>query len=212
MKTLAAEYVTQVESLQAKNQLLTDTNTKLGIEKTELTSNLQTQVMENTQLNEAKVLLVSEKTALSATNEQLSATVNLASVVKVKSFQVDGFKTKGNGKKAKKKSADDIDDLQVCFQTTANAVTKASEVTYYIRVIAPNGETLANQDKGSDMTKNLKTGEQVPFTKSVVKAYKNQPTQMCVNWQPSTNLASGKYQVEVYNKGHLAGTSSFDLR
>jgi predicted nuclease with TOPRIM domain len=212
MKTLAAEYVAQVESLQAENQTLTETNTQLGIEKTELTNNLQTQVMENTQLNEAKAMLTSEKTALSATNEKLNATVNLASVVKVQSFQIDGFKSKGNGKKAKKKSADAIDDLQVCFQTTANDVTKAGEITYYIRVITPTGETLANQDKGSGVTKNLKTGEEIPFTKSVVKGYNNQPSQMCMNWQPSKELASGQYQVEVYNKGHLAGKSSFELK
>lgn len=212
MNTLAAEYVAQVETLQAENQVLTETNAQLGIDKTELTNSLETQVMENTQLNEAKAVLTSEKIALSETNEKLSATVNLASVVKVQSFQVDGFKSKGNGKKAKKKSADDIDDLQVCFQTTANNVTKAGEVTYYIRVITPNGETLANQDKGSGVTKNLKTGEEIPFTKSVVKGYNNQPSQMCMNWQPSKELASGQYQVEVYNQGHLAGTSSFELK
>jgi len=212
MKTLAAEYVTQVENLQAENQVLTENNTQLGIEKTELTNNLQTQVMENTQLSEAKAMLTSEKTALSETNEKLNATVNLASVVKVQSFQVDGFKSKGNGKKAKKKSADDIDDLQVCFQTTANDVTKAGEITYYIRVVTPNGETLANQDKGSGVTKNLKTGEEIPFTKSVVKGYNNQPSQMCMNWAPSKELESGQYQVEVYNKGHLAGKSSFELK
>lgn len=119
---------------------------------------------------------------------------------------------KATAKKAKRKSADDIDDLQICFQTTANDVTEAGELTYYIRVIAPNGETLANQDKGSGTTKNVKTGEQIPFTKSVVKNYNNQPTQMCMSWQPSSDFASGKYQVEVYNRGHLAGKSSFDLK
>lgn len=103
MKTLAAEYVAQIENLQAENQQLTDTNTQLGIEKTELTNNLETQVMENTQLNEAKAMLVSEKEVLTEKNGELSATVNLASVVKVQSIEANGFKSKGNGKKSKKK-------------------------------------------------------------------------------------------------------------
>jgi len=213
MKATAQEYIAQVEALQAENAQLTETNTQLGVEKDALSTDLQTKVVENAQLNDAQAVLTSEKMALAETNDKLNATVNLASVVKVKGIQVDGFKTKGSGKKAKKKSADDIDDLQVCFQTTANEVTKRGEETFYIRVIDPAGATLAIQDKGSGMTKNTKTGEQIQFTKSVVKGYKNQEMQVCMNWQPSKELLQkGAYQVEIYNKGHLAGKSTFDLK
>lgn len=212
MKATAQEYIAQVEGLQAENAHLTETNTQLGVEKDALNTNLQTQVVENAQLNEAQAVLTSEKMALAETNDKLNATVNLASVVKVKGIQVEGFKEKGNGKMAKKKSASDIDDLQICFQTTANEVTKNGEETFYVRLITPAGETLAIQDKGAGMTKNVKTGEQIKFTKSVVKGYKNQEMQVCMNWKPSDELQKGAYQVEIYNKGHLAGKSTFDLK
>lgn len=212
MKVLAEQYVAQLEQLQDENAQLTETNTQLGIEKTELGNQLQSQVVENAQLTEAKAVLTSEKSALAEQNSNLSATVNLASVVKVKGLQVDGFKTKSGGKLAKKKSADAIDDLQVCFDATANNVTKPGEETYYVRLITPSGETLAITDKGAGMTQNLKTGEQIKFTKSVVKKYNNKAMQVCTHWKPAKTLESGQYKVEIYNKGHLAGKSTFDLK
>lgn len=212
MKAAAQEYIAQVEALQAENAQLTETNTQLGMEKDSLNSNLQSQVMENAQLSEAQAVLTSEKTALAETNDKLNATVTLASVVKVKNIQVEGFKEKGNGKKAKKKSAADIDDLQVCFMTAINDVTPRGEETYFARLISPEGKTLAIEDKGAGVTKDARTGEQIKFTKSVVKGYRNQEMQICLNWQPSEELQKGTYQVEIYNKGYLAGKSTFDLK
>lgn len=212
MKALAQQYVAQVEQLQAENAQLASTNTLLGQEKSELSDKLQTQVVENSQLSEAKSILSNEKNELAEKNSKLSATVNLASVIRANAIQVEGFKTRDGGKLVKKKSADSVDDIQVCFEAAANEVAKAGEETYYIRLIDPAGETLAIEDKGAGMTQNLKTGEKIKFTKSVVKNYKNQPMQVCTNWKPSTALPSGKYQVEIFNKGHLAGKSSFELK
>ena len=34
----------------------------------------------------------------------------------------------------------------------------------------------------------------------------------CFNWEPSKTLSAGSYKLEIYNKGYLAGSTSFSLK
>jgi fibronectin type 3 domain-containing protein len=81
-----------------------------------------------------------------------------------------------------------------------------------VRIVNPRGETLAVEDLGSGTTTNEKTGEQVRFTQTAETQYNNDEQQLCLSWKPNTNFESGKYAVEVFNKGFLVGTSSFELK
>ena len=212
MKAQLEEYVARIEQLQSENATLADVNAQLGLEKDQLTTELQTQVVENAQLSEAKAVLVSEKTQLTEENQALTKTVNLASVVKVDNIQVDGFKLKDGGKAARKKAAKSINDLQVCFETTVNEVTNPGDELFYVRILNPLGETLAIEDMGSGMTKNLKTGDEIRYTQATDVAYQNDVQNACIHWTPGSKFQSGKYTVEIFNKGHLAGSTTFSLK
>ena len=156
--------------------------------------------------------MVSEKTALTEENQSLASTVNLASVIKVDGIKIDGFKRKDDGKTKRKKSAKSVDEIKVCFNTTENEVAKAGTETFLVRIMSPLGETLYLEDLGSGMSKDLKTGEEFRFSKFVETEYTNTTENVCVRWMPETGFQSGTYQVEIYNKGHLAGTQSFELK
>jgi len=212
MKAQTEEYLAKIELLQAENETLAATNLQLGEEKTALSADLEAKKMENEELNEAQAVLTSEKTELTEKNAKLSATVNLASVIKVDNIIVDGFKLKDSGKTARRRAAKSIDEIKVCFDMTENNVAKAGNETFLIRIMSPLGETLYVEDKGSGASKNLDTNEDIRFTKSVESEYNNQTANACMRWVPDNGFQSGKYQVEVYNKGHLAGSSSFELK
>lgn len=212
MKARTEEYIVRIEQLQAENAQLAATNLQLGEEKTVLTSELEEQRTENVVLNESKAKLVSEKTALAEQNQSLASTVNLASVIKVDGIKIDGFKRKDDGKTKRKKSAKSVDEIKVCFNTTENEVAKAGTETFLVRIMSPLGETLYLEDLGSGMSKDLKTGEEFRFSKFVETEYTNTTENVCVRWMPETGFQSGTYQVEIYNKGHLAGTQSFELK
>ncbi|MBK9017647.1 MAG: hypothetical protein IPM82_28365 [Saprospiraceae bacterium] len=206
MKSQASQYMAQIEKLKSENEALAGENANLSTEKERLAADLQSKAMENEELSSTKATLVSEK-------EKLSEKVNIASVIKMKSISAVGQKVKGSGKVKDENSAKSVDQIKVCFTTVENEVAKAGSEKFYVRIINPLGETLAIEDMGSGMLINKKTGEEVRFTKMEEIDYSNNEAQSCIVWAPSNaSFVKGAYQVEVYNKGFLAGTSKLTLK
>ncbi len=206
------EFIAQIEQLKDEVDILKGERSQL-VSKTEmLETDLSSQREATAQLETEKASLTSEKDEISEQRDRLAKTVNFASVVRVKNVSVTGMKTKGSGKAVKKKMAKNIDQLKVCFYTTINEVTNAGQEQFYVRIINPIGETMAIEELGSGKITNKKTGEEILFTQVREYDYTNDETQLCFNWQPNAPFQKGNYEVEIYNKGHLAGTGSFSLK
>lgn len=206
LKSQASQYLAQIEKLKSENEALAGENANLSSEKERLAADLQTKASENEELSTTKAQLVSER-------EALSEKVNVASVIKMKSVSAVGQKVKGSGKVKDENSAKSVDQIKVCFTTVENEVAKAGSEKFYVRIINPLGETLAIEDMGSGMLTNKKTGEEVRFTKMEEIDYSNNEAQSCIVWAPANaSFVKGQYQIEVYNKGFLAGTSKLTLK
>lgn len=205
MKMDIGIYLAQIEQMKAENEALVNNNQQLTAEKQELFSNLQTKVVENTQLQEARAMLVSQ-------NSELSSSVKIGSVVKVKDLKVEGLKVRSNGKVKGKSTAKKVDQLKICFTTMPNDVVKSGNEEFYVRIVNPRGETMAVEDLGSGTIVNEKTGEEVRFTQNAQTDYNNDEQHLCLTWHPTTPFDTGKYLVEVYNKGYLSGAGSFQLK
>jgi regulator of replication initiation timing len=205
LKVKVADYIAEIEQLKSQQELLTEENLTLKDEKEQLNVSLQSKISENETLQSAKAQLVSEK-------EDLSKAVQVGSVVKVKDIKVTGVKVRKSGKTAEKSNAKRVDQLKVCFTTVANEVVQSGTEKFFIRIINPKGETLAIDDLGSGVTVNSKTGEEVRYTQVAEYEYVNDETQLCFVWSPNTPFQGGKYNVEIYNKGHLAGAGEFELK
>jgi hypothetical protein len=177
-----------------------------------LTTDLEQQKMTNEELAAAKAELVSTKENLEEQNKDLSKTVNYASVIKVSEIDVQGFKLKENGKATKRGSAKNIDQLQICFQTTVNEVARPGREQFFVRLINPVGETMAIEELGSGIMTSNKTNEKIRYTQIKEYDYAQDETQLCLMWEPNVSFQEGEYTVEVYNKGYLAGTGAFKLR
>lgn len=212
LKSQLNQYVAEINDLKAKNEELTMTNTQLSEEKTMLQTDLDQQKMTNEELAASKAALVSEKEDLSTRNQDLTKTVNFASAIKVDDLEVNGLATKGSGKAVKKTAAKNVDQLEVCFETTVNEVAQPGREYFYIRVISPTGETLAIEELGSGIMTSSKTNEKIRYTQVKEYDYSNDVSHICANWSPNAPFQEGTYQVEVYNKGFLVGSSTFKLK
>ena len=205
MKSQVEGYLAEIEQLKTQNTELAGTNEQLTVEKQELFNHLQTKVMENTQLNEVRATLVSQ-------NEELTRSVKIGSVIKVKNVRAEGLKVTSGGKVKGKKSAKKVDQLKVCFTTMTNDVVKPGVEQFFVRIINPRGETLAIEDLGSGLVVHEKTGVEVRFTQFAETEYANDQQNLCLLWNPGVSFDSGKYAIEIYNKGYLSGTGSFELK
>jgi regulator of replication initiation timing len=215
MKNLRAQvqqYVAEINQLKQQNQELTTQNTTLNEEKNTLTTNLEQERTARTEVETQRATLVSEKETLEADKAALTNKVTFASVIKASGITVEGMRAKSNGKFSKERSAKDVDQLNICFNTTANEVAEAGNETYHIRVIDPQGVTLSVQDLGSGVFKSSSTGEELAFTTAKEFDYNQTATNLCTTWAPNQPFTKGTYKVEVYNKGHLAGSTSFSLK
>lgn len=212
LKTQLDQYVAEINDLKAQNEQLATANTQLTEEKTLLQSDLEQQKMTNEELAATKAALVSEKEELSARNQNLSKTVDFASVVKVDELEVTGYSFRSSGKPVKKTAAKNVEQLEICFNTSVNEVARPGREYFYIRVISPSGETLAIEELGSGIMTSSKTSEKIRYTAVKEYEYSNDVSNLCATWTPNTPFQEGTYQVEVYNKGFLAGSSTFKLK
>ncbi|MCB0607010.1 MAG: hypothetical protein KDD12_04790 [Lewinella sp.] len=211
LKTQIDQYLAEINQLREENGELTARNATLSQANDSLGTNLESQRMMNDELTSKQAVLVSEKEAIEADRTRLSAKVNQASVIKVSGLEVKPLKMKKSGKAVKRNSADNIDQIQICFNTTKNDIAEAGPETFLVRIINPMGETLALDELGSGVFTSNATGDQVAYTQAKEIEYNRDVTNICTLWSPGQSFQKGNYEVEIYNKGHLAGSGSFKL-
>jgi len=201
------QYLAELTALKNENMMLADANTQLTEEK----QNLSTQIVEERKMNDelttARATLISEKEDLTTKNADLSATVVRASVIEVANLDVTGFKVKKSGKSRKARFARNIDRLKICFTPQSNEVANNGEENFHIRIISPQGETLASESMGSGIFKTTANQEEVRYTHIKVVDYKNGAS--APRPKPTSK---GVYTLEIFNKGYLTGTSTFKLK
>ena len=212
LKSQVEGYVAEINQLKEENQILTAANEELSENNSLLQTDLQSSQEQNEALSSEKALLVSEKEILSADNSRLSEKVNIASVIKVDDIDVSGIKMKKSGKAVKKKYAKNIDQLKVCFNTTSNKVAEPGLEQFLLRIVNPLGETLAIEEMGSGVFTNQETGEQIRYTQIKEYEYNQDANTLCIVWSSNTPLQKGNYEIEVYNKGYLSGSTTFNLK
>ncbi|MFK8102130.1 MAG: hypothetical protein AB8G15_06395 [Saprospiraceae bacterium] len=205
-------YIVDVQKLTEEKEMLTQQTVQLTEEKTALIDEVEKERTMNQDLVTARAALVSEKEELEIDREALQKKVNIGSVVKTQNLTVQGYKVRKSGKLSKRSKARNIDRLNICFDATDNIVTEGGTETFHVRMVDPLGETLAIENLGSGVITNAKTGEQVRFSQAKEVEYSNQSTQVCLDWEPNIPFKKGEYQVEVFNKGYLAGTGNFKLK
>lgn len=211
LENQAANYLAELDALREQNQMLTAENTQLSVDKRNLEENLAYKVKENEALSDDRTKLSSEKSRLESQNVVLSSKVNKASVVEIANIEVNGYKVSDSGKESKKRYANNIDRIKICFDAGANKVADPGQEVFYIRVISPIGQTIAVEDMGGGIL-NLADGDQVRFTTTASFDYNQEKVNKCVIWDPGMPLEKGTYQIEIYNKGHIAGIGTFKLK
>jgi len=207
MNAKIEQYLAEINQLRQENETLNAQNSQLQSEKEALSSNLESEKQTNQDLSSSQRQLQSEKQELERTRENLARKVNAASVIKVDAIAVLGMDTKNK----KTKKAKNTISLNVCFNTSANEIAGSGTEEFLIRVISPSGETLAVDDLGSGVFLNNASGSQIRYTRSKETNYTNSVSKVCADWKPGQPFAEGTYKVEVYNKGYLAGNTTFSL-
>ncbi len=199
-------YVAEIDQLKAQNSTLTAETVTLKEEKAGLETVIETK-------EEEKAVLSREKEDLESEKKVLSSKVAIGQLLKANYITAKAFKLKGGTVEKEVKKAKAADRLKVCFQVIENKITPTGENTLHMRIINPRGETIAVDSQGSGSFMNEDSGETIRYTKAKTINYVNMAEDLCLNWDiGDVDLTAGVYNVEVYNKGYLAGKNTFELK
>jgi len=168
------KYLADIQQLKEENKILTESNV-------ELTQRVESEVKAKEEIIEAKNALVAEKENLAKVNAALDSKVDMANAIKINFLEIKGYEVKKNGKLKERSKAKDVEVLRVCFLTETNMVTSPGRKKFYIRIINPQGETIAVEDSGSGIITNKLDNSQVRFTTSGEIDYKNEDTNACID-------------------------------
>ena len=205
-------YLGEITELKKKNEELTASNTQLSKENQDLNTEVVTARSANQDLTAQKKAIEDEKSRIEEERKNLKKKVTKASAIAVSDVVVTGFKVRESGKESKKRNAENIDRLKICFKLLKNSVTEAGTETFNFRILNPQGEIIAVEDQGSGVVVNNDTNDQMRYTCAKEISYQNQEVSDCTVWNKNNPFTPGVYEIEVYNKGYLVGKSNFKLK
>jgi FtsZ-binding cell division protein ZapB len=183
MRNIMKSYIVQIDSLNTRNKILVAENQ-------EIRGQIDSVTQTNVELEKVKV--------------DLSAKVEIASVIQAKDITAVGLNTK----QKEVDRVDRLDKLRVCFTLRENPIAAAGRKTVYLRVLRPDGLLI------TDSPDNVFTygEENLIFSAKRDVDYENLDIEMCIFVDNTGDFVAGSSVAEVYLDGNLIGTSTFVLR
>lgn len=195
-KAAIAQYEASIAELQKKVEELTKQNQELTTQNEQLSTDLNNEKATTSQLSDA--------------NKGLSKKVELGSLLQLQKLTVEGIKKKGSGKEVTVNKAKTTESLKITFETGENKVLEPGNLSLFIRVINPKGETISVADQGSGTMKSS-NGETVQYSKKADFEWSQSNKKIVVYWSQNVQ-AAGTYKVEVYQSGYVVGKGEVVLK
>ena len=187
LRGVLRSYIIQVDSLDQRNKILTAQNT-------ELTKSLATERTQSARLTQER--------------ERLTSTVQKAQILSVSDILTIGL-TSNNRREVITDRVRNVDKLKTCFTLRENQTANAGERTIYLVMIKPDKKVLVNN---ANDTFSTQEGGEIVYTDRRTIDYENKDIEVCIFTDNNGRLTAGKYEVNLYCDGYLAGTSTFVLR
>lgn len=195
-KGMISQYEASIADLQKKVDDLTKQNQQLTSQNQQLSTDLSSEKQTSAQLAEQ--------------NKGLSKKVELGSLLQLKNVEVVGVSKKRNGDDKVEKKAKHVENLRISFETGDNKVLEPGNLSLYLRIINPKGETISVADQGSSTFQN-QNGENIQYTKKADFDWAQTNKKVVVYW--GTNIKdAGTYKVEIYQSGYMVGSGQVELR
>ncbi len=213
MKATTQGYMEQIAKLETDKKQLGEQVTVLTTDKTNLQNNLTQVSAEKEQVITQKTAIETEKAKIEQERTLLAKKTEIGSVVHITNLKTTGYHVRESGKEKERTHAGNIDRFKWCFDALENHVTDGGQETFYMRIIDPTGVAISTTSGGGGVLK-LSDGKDIQYTTTKVVDFKNDTENVCMSWDAkgNANLVKGKYTIEIYNKGYIAGKSEFDLK
>ena len=138
-------------------------------------------------------------------NFKMANTIEKGSKLSVLNLQSSAVKQKSSGKQISTDKASRADVLKISFMIAENQIAKSGDKTYYVQVIDSKSNVLGNKKTEMFGEKSLTYSfvTSVKYENKTVKVEKDLPV---------TDIQSGSYFVNIFDKSELVSKTSFTLK
>ena len=179
----------QIAELNTKNEQLTNDNH-------DLSKNLDAERVTTAQLSDQ--------------NKGLAKKVEAGSLLQIAKVDVEAIKKRHSGKEVPVKRVKAAQELKITFETGTNKVLDPGNLSLYVRIINPKGETIAVTDKGSGTIATADSDNPVQYSKKADIDWDQKGKKVVLYWDQQLQ-DPGTYKVQVYQKGYVVGEGSVKL-
>ena len=184
LRTVLRSYITQIDSLNLKNQELQ---------------------AENKQLKNTERRLSTEKEKLQKDNEALEELKDLATTLQASDLDLV-LLNKRDKESSRIRTATKV---RVDFILRANKVAVKGETEIFLRIIRPDEVVLGSPELTMIDTEE---GEQIPASASRIINYEGADIPVSIFWTNDGEIVPGEHKVEIYTGGKAIGFESFVLK
>lgn len=138
-------------------------------------------------------------------NDYLAKTVERGSKLTVLNLQSTALKQRSSGKQIETDKASRADVLKISFMIAENQIAKSGDKTYYVQVIDSKNNVVGEKktEAFGDKTLTYSFIATVKYENKTVKVEKDLPV---------TDVQSGSYFVNIFDKSDLVSKTSFTLK
>ena len=201
---------TEMSKLRAKIASATHMIDSLSKENMDLKIANSTLTDENSTVKEEVETQKSINSSLTDQNKKLGEKVKVASRLKATNIKTEGIMIKGSKEKEKSRLSK-IDRVKVQFNIDKKEIADAGQKLVYLRLIGPNGSTVANQNAGSG-TFDV-AGESILYTSKASVNFNNiEGSFVVIYFDKIPGMSTGKYRALLYCDEWMIGEGSLKLK
>jgi hypothetical protein len=217
------DFKNSYSALQKQKRLSDEEYKKQIAHLNEITTDLQNQIVQlrqqnnvlitrNDSLGKTLASQITTTSSLQSTNATLSKKINMASLLRPSAITATGVRMKSSGSEDETDNAKKAEKLKVCWDVPENDVADAGTKIFYLRIINPDGITMAVESSGSGVIKDPNDGSPIQYSISSSVSYNQKAANACAYWSQTAPYSKGVYTVNIYQDGYLIGTQKFEMK
>ena len=139
----------------------------------------------------------------------LEGQVKIGATLQTQAMTAEAIRVRSGGGQAVTRRAKNTDMIKTCFVVRENALAKAGNRDFYVRIIKPDGTVLTPPDQDTHFEWDGGSGY---YTIKHAEEYNNQAMDVCIYCEVEGEIPEGKYLAQIYADGAQIGSTDFDLK
>src|SRR5215469_745895 len=210
---LSKNHLTEAEKKKAEDLIkqLNDRVSSLEQQVAQLTQDNQTLTANNQQLTSDKEKLTNDLQTSSATNQDLTKKVDIASTLNASNISVTPMHEKKDGQDKETTTARKVNKLVISFDVS-NRIAQTGQTEVIVCIIGPDGKPISVPALGSGIFTTRDEGDKVFTAKVPVDFEAGKTKSVQFAWKQNSVFQKGNYKIEIYHNGFKIGEGTQTLK